>query len=178
MKYYQRALVSIYSLLFAILALVVMLLALGWQQPLHYFQALLAQEQTRWIIAAVAAVVFLIAVRLLFGSLGSPPATQATVQSTGLGEVNITVSALENMVRRSLHNMAGVFQVRPQIKCNSEGIAVFVKVQLAPEMNIPQTTSQIQSAIKEYLETYTGMKLLEARVLVEDAPQEARGRVE
>ncbi|HHW07770.1 MAG TPA: alkaline shock response membrane anchor protein AmaP [Clostridia bacterium] len=178
MKPYQRVLVSIYSLLFAVLALLVLLVALGWHQPLDEFQALLAQEQTRWIIAAVAAVVFLVAVRLLFSSFGAPPMTQARVQQTGLGEVHITISALENMVKKALHNMSGVSQVRPRIKCNSEGIAVFVKVQLAPEMNIPQTTAQIQSAIQEYLETYTGMKLLEVRVLVEDAPPEPRARVE
>lgn len=178
MKQYQRVLVSIYSLLFAVLALLVLLMALGWHQPLEDFQALLAQEQTRWIIAAAAALVFLVAVKLLFSSFSSPPMTQATVQRTGLGEVNITITALENMVKKALHNMSGVFQVRPRVKCSSEGVAVFVRVQLAPEMNIPQTTAQIQTAIQEYLETYTGMKLLEARVLVEDAPQEPRARVE
>lgn len=178
MNQYQRVLVCIYSLLFAVLALLVLLVALGWHQPLEELQLLLNQKQARWIIAAVAALVFLITVRLLFTSITPPPRAQATVQKTGLGEVNITISALENMVKKALHNVSGVFQVRPRVKCTAEGIAVFVKVQLAPEINIPQTTAKIQSAIQEYLETYTGIKLLEARVLVEDAPQEPRARVE
>jgi uncharacterized alkaline shock family protein YloU len=178
MKHYQRALVSLYSFFTAVLALFVLFVALGWQDPLNYLQVLLAQPETRWTIAAVAAIVFLLAVKLLLDSFRSEKISQAPIQLTGLGEVSITIGTLENMVKRSVHNVTGVHHVRPQIKCTPDGIAVFIKVQLAPELNIPETTSQLQSSIREYLETYAGLKLVEAKVLVEDAPPETKSRVE
>lgn len=178
MKYYQRALVSLYSFLTAVLALLVLFVALGWQEPLNYFQVLLAQPETRWTMAAIAALIFLLAVKLLLDSFRSEKITQAPIQTTGLGEVSITISTLENMVKKSVHNVAGVYHIRPQIKSTPDGIAVFIKVQLAPELNIPETTSQLQLAIQEYLETYAGLKVIEAKVLVEDAPPETKSRVE
>ncbi|NLC76687.1 MAG: alkaline shock response membrane anchor protein AmaP [Clostridia bacterium] len=178
MKHYQRALLSLYSFLTAVLALIVLFVALGWQEPFHYFQVLLAQQETRWTIVAVSALVFLLAVRLLFAGFRSEKVTHAPVQATGLGQVSITISTLENMIKRSVLKINGVHHVKPAIKTVPDGIAVFVKVQLAPEINIPQTTSEIQSAMREYLERYAGLKLVEARILVEDAPQEPKSRVE
>lgn len=178
MKHYQRPLVSLYSFLTALLSLLVLFIALGWQAPLDNLQAILANQQTRWIIAAIAIMIFLLAVKLLFDSFQRKKIIQASIQTTAMGEVNITLDALENMINKSVQTLNGVYNIKPKIKCVPEGIAVFVKVQLAPEINIPEITTKIQEAIKDYLETYAGIKLLEARVLVEHSSSEIKARVE
>lgn len=178
MKHYQRVLLGVFALLIAALALFVLLMALGWKEPLNYLQTMLVQEQGRWLAAAVAALVFLLVMKLLFDSLRPVHNAQASIQTTALGEVNINISALENMVKKAVQPIKGLHSIKPKIKCVPEGIAVFIKVQVATEMNIPEITADMQIKIKEYLETYAGIKLLEARILVEDAPQEAKTRVE
>lgn len=178
MKRFQRALVGVYSLLIAILALVVLLVVLGWHQPLNYLQIILTQQQPRIITALVAAIIFLLTAKLFFDSFRPVQITQAPIQSTQLGEINVTIHALENMIKNSVQSINGIYNVKPEIKSTPKGLAVFIKVQMEPERNIPQVTSDMQLAIKEYLGTYAGVELVEVRVLVDDTPKDIKTRVE
>lgn len=177
MRHYQRFLIGVYSLLMAALALLVALVALGWQLPMEALGRVLAEQKTSWILAAIAILSFLIAMKLLFDSFRKDERVSALIKPTPLGEIHITQNAIENMIKKSLQPISGISNVNPKIKCTSDGVAVLLKVQLMPEVNIPDLTNQMQTAVKEYLESHAGINLLEAKVLVEEPVSGVRTRV-
>ncbi|MFA5535548.1 MAG: alkaline shock response membrane anchor protein AmaP [Bacillota bacterium] len=177
MKHYQNVLIGIYSLLIAALALLVTLVALGWDLPMKTIEAALAQQQTSWVVAAVAILVFLLTLKLFFDSFRSDGRLLAYIKPMPLGEIHITQDAIENMIRKSLQSIDGISGVNPKIKCTPEGVALLLKMQLLPETNIPEISQQIQGAVKEYLETHAGINLLEAKVVVEATASGNRTRV-
>lgn len=177
MKHYQRFLIGLYSFLIAISALLVALVALGWQLPLEALGSVLAEQNTSWILAAITILVFLVATKTLFDSFQRDEKVLALVKSTPLGEIQISQNAIENMIRKSLQVINGISNVNPKIKCTSDGVAVLLKVQLMPETNIPDITNEMQTTVKEYLEMHAGISLLEAKVLVEDPAPGNRTRV-
>ncbi|HHX50475.1 MAG TPA: alkaline shock response membrane anchor protein AmaP [Clostridia bacterium] len=178
MKLYERVLFAIYSLIIIACSLMVLLIALGWQEPLISFQALLAENQTRWLLALGAALVMLIALKLFFDGFRREPSRKALVESGELGQVQISVTAIEHMVKKAAMKIKGVREVKPKIRCIPEGVAVLLQVQVTPDLNIPQTTADIQNEVRDYLENTAGLKLLEAKVLVDHITKDLKNRVE
>lgn len=178
MKMYERALLVIYPLTWVALALVVVMVAAGWNVPLDKVQQALATTVNRWGLGAGAGVILVVALKLFLDNFRQPAVVQALVRQSSLGEVRITLSALENLVVRGAHSVKGVRDVRPRVRITPEGVAVFVQASVTPESRIPEVSAELQNAIKESLEQTAGIEVLEARILVDGIGHEPKGRVE
>jgi len=69
-----------------------------------------------------------------------------------LGEVSITLTALEDVIKKTLSNINEIKEIRPQIIASKKGITVILKTILSAETNIPEITSKMQNLIKEKLQ--------------------------
>lgn len=89
------------------------------------------------------------------------------IQRTELGDMSISMKALESMAKRCV-------SVYPDLKINSthiyrsrDGISVELKVTLASGINIPLTINALQKQIKQYITSCSGIDVHEVRVKVE-----------
>lgn len=89
------------------------------------------------------------------------------IQRTELGDMSISIKALESMAKRCV-------SVYPDLKVNSthiyrsrDGISVELKVTLASGINIPLTINALQKQIKQYITSCSGIDVHEVRVKVE-----------
>ncbi|MGI6552841.1 MAG: alkaline shock response membrane anchor protein AmaP [Clostridia bacterium] len=178
MKLYERIFFIIYSLIIIAFSFLLMLIAFGWQEPLVSFQSLLEGNQTRWLLALGAGLTMIISLFLFFSGFRREPGGRALVEVGELGEVLISVVAIEQMVKKAAMKIKGVREVKPKIRCVPEGVAVFLQVQVAADINIPQATAEIQQEIRGYLENTAGLHLLEAKVLVDHITRDLKNRVE
>lgn len=78
-----------------------------------------------------------------------------TFESTE-GEVDITLFAIEDMLRRLLENNKEISHVRPKIFSKKKSLKVVIRGDLASEMNIVEFTKEVQDKIKEKLKTLLG----------------------
>lgn len=178
MKVYERVLLMVYPLTWVGVALVVVMVAAGWNVPLDNLQKALATTVNRWGLGAGAAVLLIVALKLFLDNFRQQAVVQALVRQNPIGEVRITLPALENLVVRGAHRVTGVRDVRPRVRITPDGVAVFVQASVTPESEIPEVSSELQRAIKESLERTAGIEVLEARVLVDGIGHESKGRVE
>ena len=85
-----------------------------------------------------------------------------------MGEIHLSLEAINNLIIRSAQTVRGVKEVKPRIKTLSEGIAILLTVVINPDLDIPETTTNLQDNVAKYLQEYGGIDVLEIKVLVEN----------
>ncbi|MGB9885878.1 MAG: alkaline shock response membrane anchor protein AmaP [Moorellales bacterium] len=168
-----RAIALLYTLVLAGLGMVVAAIAAGWQEPVWYWNGVMASPQERWIIGALAVVVALVGLWAAVGSVGSRGPDQILVHSTSVGEVFMSLAAVEHTVGRVARQVRGVQEVHPRVRAGPTGVAVTVEVAVQPEVSVPQVTGELQEKVRRQIEEMIGLQVLEVRVLVESV---LRGR--
>ncbi|MHB1125356.1 MAG: alkaline shock response membrane anchor protein AmaP [Bacillota bacterium] len=178
MKFWERVLLAIYALIVVVLSALALSVAAGWTVPLDLVNASFGNLSSRWIIGAVSALLLLLGLSLTMGQFRHPPVIQALVQSTSLGEVRITLQALENMVSKVSRNIKGIREIKPRVRIAPDGVAILLQAIVSPDQNILLVTGQLQETIKDYIQSTVGIDVLEVRVMIQSITQDARARVQ
>lgn len=171
------------SVIFAIITIVfaglVLALALGWTIPQDYLQSVLSVSDNRWIIGIVSGLVILLALYLIgVASRGAGKSRELLIQDTSLGRVDISVPALEDLIRRASRQVREIREIRPVLHHEKDGVAVALHLNVSPDANIPVITQEVQEAVKNYLEEKAGIHVLQVQVLIASVSFESRARVE
>ena len=74
------------------------------------------------------------------------------------GQVSVSLSAVEDLVRRLSLQLAEIKEVRPDVVVNKKGILVALKLILNSEVNIPDLTLRLQELIKSKVQEILGVE--------------------
>jgi uncharacterized alkaline shock family protein YloU len=74
------------------------------------------------------------------------------------GRVSISLSALEDMVKRNVLRVSDVKEIKSIIRASKKGIDVTCRLILKAEGNIPETTLRIQELIKNRVQEILGLE--------------------
>lgn len=175
MSFLNRSLLFIYSLGIMALLFVLGLAAAGWTTPVNVLQTYLVGYNERIISGIVLVVYLIISIKFFLQSLSvERPPVQAVVQETELGQIRVSVGAVENLVARAIGQVNGVRDITPRVNCTPEGINIFLRVSLSPEVNIPQTSDEIQNKVKDYITEVAGLNIQSVKILVESISSEVK----
>ena len=177
MRAIDRALLALYSIIFSLVSLFVLFLAISGNIP-YYLQHAFRSDDQRLVIGIIAVLIFIISIRLLFTTFGSKRSDNALIENGALGQVRVTLSALENLVKKVSFQVVGVKEAKPKLLLTQNGTNLLIKIALTPDIPIPQASQELQTKIKEELEKIAGIELNEIRILVENISGDARSRVE
>lgn len=178
MLLFDRVFTVLYVLVVTAMAGTILAIVAGWNEPLTSLAWLTRDSDTRLGVGVIAAVVLVVGLRLLFGGLKNPSPAQTLIQTTSLGDIRITLGALEGMVTRAAHQVRGLKEVRPVLRCLPQGVAIFLQASVGPEINVPQVSAELQEKVRSYIEELVGVQVLEIRVLVDDVVRRSPGRVQ
>lgn len=178
MRLLERVVGSVYIFIVVVLAVGLLAVIAGWDEPLLYLPQLVADPAARVPVATVAVIVVVFGIWALLSAVQRPLPVQTVVQTTPLGEIRISRQALENMVIRAAHQVHGLRDVRPVLRCLPEGVAIFLQASTAPEMAVPEVTAQVQEKVRSYVEELAGVQVLEIRILVDNVVRPSPARVQ
>lgn len=175
MVFLDRLFLVIFALLLVVLALFVLGITAGWTVPLAYLDTWFSfyPEAT----GGVGMALLLLGLWLFFRNFQKRAPTRFLVKSAALGEVWLTLPALESMVVRIARQVRGVKSVRPRIRYR-EGVFLSLLVGVNPETKIPEISAELQEKLKEGLRGLTGMEVSEIQIVVESLSRETQSRVE
>ncbi len=88
-------------------------------------------------------------------------------QHTEYGDLSISMSAMENMVRKCVDSHDELKVTSTRIHHVRDGVVVSIRISLASGINIPITVSALQKQIKQYITSCSGVDVREVRVMVE-----------
>ncbi|MDD5116066.1 MAG: alkaline shock response membrane anchor protein AmaP [Candidatus Omnitrophica bacterium] len=78
--------------------------------------------------------------------------------STSSGQVTISLSAVEDLIRRLAGEIPEVKELRPNVVANKKGIIVDMRIILRSEANIPELTSRLQDITKSRIQEILGLE--------------------
>lgn len=93
------------------------------------------------------------------------------MQHTELGDMSISVHAMENMVKKCVDTHEDLKVIHTRIHRTKDGISVGIRISLANGVNIPLTVNNLQKQIKHYITSISGVDVKEVRVMVETGNQ-------
>lgn len=175
MNFLDRLLMVIYSLGTLVILLLLGLVAAGWSTPVNYLQVYVLDYGHRVVIGLFLLVFAFISLKFLVQALSSAKApVQAVIQQTDMGQVRISVEAMQNMVHKVVAPLRGVKNVRPRVSCCPEGINVFIKLEVTPDISVPDITLETQNTVQSYIKEYVGVPVNTIRILVDDVAQDSK----
>jgi uncharacterized alkaline shock family protein YloU len=74
------------------------------------------------------------------------------------GQVTISLSAIEDFIKRAMKHMPEVKELRPNVRASKKGITIVNRVTLFSDVNIPETTEKIQSVVKSRVQDMLGVE--------------------
>lgn len=89
-----------------------------------------------------------------------------TVDSSDSGRTRIAVSAVEQMIRQAVRMVEGITEIKTNIINQEDAISIDVNVTIAGGAHIPTVTSNIQRAIRSYIELNCGVAVRTVSVSV------------
>ncbi len=170
----DRILLAVFTFIMALVSLAALLAALGWELPFLWLGTSLASPGGRVAVALTSFVLFAVSVRFLYFGFKRRSHVQTLVHDTALGQVRITLAAVENLVRRVTRQVKGVRDVRAAVTGQPEGLAVSVRTVVSPDVNIPETSEEIQRTIRRYTKDVVGVEVSDVKVFVENISAEGR----
>ncbi|MDD5282198.1 MAG: alkaline shock response membrane anchor protein AmaP [Candidatus Omnitrophica bacterium] len=78
--------------------------------------------------------------------------------ATSSGQVTISLSAVEDLIRRLAGVIPEVKELRPNVVANKKGIIVDMRIILRSEANIPELTSRLQDITKSKIQEILGLE--------------------
>ncbi|BDG59880.1 alkaline shock response membrane anchor protein AmaP [Caldinitratiruptor microaerophilus] len=175
----DRVILTLYTLSLAILSFLTALYAVSpdWVPIVRWFEEA-RSGPNRLVLGLVGAAFFAVSVRLIFFAFARRGAGQAVVHETEVGEVRISLSAVESLVRRVARGIKGVRDVKAGVFLGPSGLVAEIRGTLSPDVSIPDVSAEMQSAVKAQVHRVVGVEVAEVRVRVESLATEPRRRLD
>lgn len=74
------------------------------------------------------------------------------------GEVTVSLSAIEDYIRKIGRNIVGIKDVRSRVAVSKKGVEIKVSAAVAASANIPEVTERLQMEIKNKVQNMLGME--------------------
>ena len=107
------------------------------------------------LIGALLIIYSLVAVQITLGALQREKTIAFENPS---GRVTISLSAIEDFIRRSAAYIPEIKELRPNVTANKKGINIINRVIIYSDANIPEATEQMQSILKNKIQEMLGIE--------------------
>jgi uncharacterized alkaline shock family protein YloU len=117
-----------------------------------------SSQNSRIIIGLSGALLILVSFSFAQIILGKLQREKTIAFATSSGQVTISLSAVEDLIRRLAGIIPEVKELRPDVVANKKGIIVDMRVVLRSEANIPELTSRLQDITKSKIQEVLGLE--------------------
>ncbi|MDR9757870.1 MAG: alkaline shock response membrane anchor protein AmaP [Thermacetogeniaceae bacterium] len=170
---------------FIIFALIILFLsgctiavALGLLQPQEHIDMFLSEVGNRWGLATGSAFLVILSLWSLLAVFRRPREREVIIRESGLGRIQISAAALENLIRRAARDVRDVREVKPVLRFDQDGLVILLHMSVNPEANLPQVSQDVQGIVQEYLEKKAGVQVSKVQVIIQSVASDTRPRVE
>jgi uncharacterized alkaline shock family protein YloU len=167
---------TVYTLALAVISLLMVVgaIAPGWIKPHLWIEDALTSGRGQFAVGLIGTVFFVVSVRLIFMAFRRQGGGQPVVHETSMGEVRISLDAVENLVRKVARSAKGVREMKAMIRHDKEGMHALLRGTFSPEVSIPEVSEEIQTAVRQYVKRVVGVELADIQLEVENIANEGR----
>ncbi|MDO4581155.1 MAG: alkaline shock response membrane anchor protein AmaP [Bacillota bacterium] len=141
-----------------------------------FFEYNLVSGRSFWATAAVAAGLLLLGVFIfIIGVKTQAAPKQVRIFSCDGGSIDISLAAVDNVVKKAAAGVAGVKNVATELAVVNNGLVVGLNIGVPQDTPIPPTGNAVKQEVASQLEAIVGLVPAEIKVVVTsivDKPQE------
>jgi len=180
MGIFDRVILALFALTVAVISFLVLAMAVtGWISPLEYLLNVLHNTNGRWLLGILSGLSLAVSLRFLYYGFRRDRPWQTLIHETDVGEVRVSLGAVESLITKVTRGLKGVRDVRTAVFSTPGGIGVRLRAVVSPEANVPETARHIQQSVVDYTKNVVGVEVTEVKVLVNNITNETRrSRVE
>lgn len=150
-----------YTVIMILIGTALIVLSLNILQPQDIYSLLVYAQysfNSRIIIGLSGALLILISFSFAQLILGRFQREKTIAFTTSSGEVTISLSAVEDLIKRIAYIMPEIKDLRPDVIATKKGIVVDLRLVLKSEANIPDLTSRLQEIAKTRIQEVLGLE--------------------
>lgn len=168
MKLAYRSVVFIMTIIFMFVSIVLAFYAFGFAQQ-NFLPVLFENIYSQWEYGILFLFIFLASSAILYPFFNIDKNYKKTlINSTDLGDVNITLGAIDNLVKKIVKKREGIFDINTDINNGESGLDISLSVKVYSDYIIPELTNELQKVVKSYLEDTTGVTVNNVKILVNE----------
>ncbi|MGM0437108.1 MAG: alkaline shock response membrane anchor protein AmaP [Bacillota bacterium] len=178
MKIAYRSLVFIMTIIIMFVSIVLAFYAFGFSQQ-NFLPALFENMYLEWEYGLLFLITFLASSVILYPFFNIEKKYKKTlINSTDLGDINITLGAIDNLVKKIVKKREGIFEINTDINNSESGLNIDLSIKVYSDYIIPELTNELQKVVKSYLEDTTGVTVNSVQVLVNEINNEKNKVIE
>lgn len=171
MSVIDRILLTLCSICLAILSIIMVIFPFGWLDFLltNNMNRVLGIIKGNYIYSAVGLAFLLASIKLIIlGLKGKKDQTKTTylVQRSDYGEINISSNTIVGLTESVSNKFSGIRNIKTKVDILEGQLYIDLKGEVSPEIDITQTTKELQNKVKEHVEKCTGVNVNEIRVVI------------
>lgn len=173
----DRIILSVYTFLLAFLSVVVILISFHLVSA-DIVKMFIGYIDGQWEAGLVGAIFLLLSIRLLLAGLRrrTENGKDAIVHHSEMGDVQITLEAVKNLVEKTVRHTRGVRGVKVHVTNYGQELKVSVKAVVSPESHVPSVSVDIQKRVHEYIKNTVGVDLVDIHVLVDNISNDFKSK--
>lgn len=118
-----------------------------------------------YLYSVVGVIVLILSIKSLFsGLMGNTKKQNNIVTHLNFGDLRISDEAIEGLTQNVITKIIGIRSSTIKVDFVDGFILLKIKGQVAPDVNIPEVTMEIQNQVKETIESYTGIPVSQVNV--------------
>ncbi|MBE5817164.1 MAG: alkaline shock response membrane anchor protein AmaP [Clostridiales bacterium] len=174
MKFIDRLLLLLAGLVFIAFAGLFAVVVIG-VVSIEQITAVIQSTPRGWltvvIMSALVCLLLFVGIKLLFMRPRKDKIQSCLINNDEDGEIFISVSAIDNIVKMAILSFPDVKNLKVRIKATRTGVVVFGKIFAPVGINTPELLTSIKSLVKQFVEEKSGICVDQIRlVCVEAAP--------
>lgn len=167
MKILDKVVSKIALLSVAIISIIFILLPLNIIEilSLNNIMNFVKEAKSNYIYSIGGILILFLSVKSLFsGIVGGSNKQNHVVTHMNFGDLKISDEAIEGLTQNVISKNVGIRNSEIRVSFLEGYISLQIKGQVAPEIDIPEMTADIQEKIKESIEKYTGIPVSQVNV--------------
>jgi uncharacterized alkaline shock family protein YloU len=160
MRFFTVLGIVFYAVMVMVIGLALIVFSLNLLLPADINNLLIlaqSSHNSRIVIGIFGLLLILISFSFAQIILGKFQREKTIAFATSSGQVTISLSAVEDLIRRLAGIIPEVKELRPNVVANKKGIIVEMRVVLRSEANIPELTSRLQDITKSKIQEVLGV---------------------
>ncbi|MFW6381793.1 MAG: alkaline shock response membrane anchor protein AmaP [Bacillota bacterium] len=179
MKIFNRLILFIITLVFMFAVISLGLYSFG-LTGINFIPELIESIYNRWEFGILFGLAFIGGAWVIYPFIYREQEEVKTtpIHASELGDVDITLGALENMVRGIAKQQESIEEITTDLQLDQDGIRIYMTGKVHPNSVIPEMADELQRIVKSYLEDTTGVKITEIKILIKDIYEDKSLEVE
>ena len=156
----DRIILTLYTILMAVASVLTLLCSLGVFSDTGMV-AFISHIPGNWVYAVGGVIMLLVRLSLLITGLGLTGVSSLKLSDSDKGKVLVGKGALEDYIAVLSQEIYGIHHVKVIVNLEDQCIDVRNNASIEPGINIPETSGEIKTNVRETIKKVTGIEVKE-----------------